>query len=171
MDNSHVPCIAVRPDCHATKVRPSGLFPSFLLRPSGSLVAGISARTRNVRQCPTWSPPCRIQVAPSVQRRKVWLTPNTGVPCSNASKTRNPLKFTGVSQTNETISAASGPKFTILWGHVDEVGLLLLNKFFFPIVDTCLSCEDKVVRWCPECRFFQSCIFSKPRATHFRPAF
>ena len=33
---------------------------------------------------------------------------------SNAAKTRNPLKFAGVPQTNETISAASGPKFTIL---------------------------------------------------------
>jgi len=52
-------------------------------------------------------------VAPSVQRRKVWLTPNAGVPCSNAAKTRNPLKFAGVPQTNETISAASGLKFTI----------------------------------------------------------
>jgi len=60
--------------------------------------------------------------------RKVWLTPNTGVPCSNAAKTRNPLKFAGVPQTNETISAASGPKFTILLGHVEEI--LLLNKFF-----------------------------------------
>jgi len=38
------------------------------------------------------------------------------------------LKFAGVPQTNETISAACGPKFTILWGHVEEV--LLLNKFF-----------------------------------------
>jgi len=37
----------------------------------------------------------------------VWL-------CSNAAKTRNPLKIAGVPQTNETISAASGPKFTIL---------------------------------------------------------
>jgi len=37
----------------------------------------------------------------------VWL-------CSNAAKTRNLLKFAGVPQTNETISAASGPKFTIL---------------------------------------------------------
>ena len=36
------------------------------------------------------------------------------VPCSNAAKTRIPLKFAGVPQTNETISAASGPKFTIL---------------------------------------------------------
>ena len=44
----------------------------------------------------------------------VWLTPTSRVPCSNAAKTRNPLKFAGVPQTNETISATSGPKFTIL---------------------------------------------------------
>jgi len=41
---------------------------------------------------------------------------------------QNRLKFAGVPQTNEMISAARGPKFTILWGHVEEV--LLLNKFF-----------------------------------------
>ena len=58
----------------------------------------------------------------------IWLTPITRLPCSNAAKTRNPLKLPG------------GPKFTILWGHVEEI--LLLNKFFFPIVDTCLICED-----------------------------
>jgi len=68
-------------------------------------------------------------MVPSVQRRKVWLTSNTGVPCSNAANTRNPLKFAWVPQINETISAASGPKFTILWRHADEI--LLLNKFFF----------------------------------------
>ena len=44
----------------------------------------------------------------------VWLTPTSRVPCSNAANTRNQLKFAGVTQTNETISAASGPKFTIL---------------------------------------------------------
>jgi len=33
---------------------------------------------------------------PSVQCRKVWLTPTTGVPCSNAAKTRNPLKLAGM---------------------------------------------------------------------------
>ena len=59
------------------------------------------------------------------------------MPCSNAAKTRKPLKVAGVPQTTETISAASRPKFTILWGYVEEI--LLLNKFF-PIVDTCLSC-------------------------------
>jgi len=40
--------------------------------------------------------------------------PTTRVPCNNAAKTRNQLKFAGVPQTNEMISAASGPKFTIL---------------------------------------------------------
>ena len=59
----------------------------------------------------------------------VWLTPTTRVTCSNAAKTRNPLKLPGMPQTNETASAARGPKFTILWGHAWEI--LLLNNFFF----------------------------------------
>jgi len=33
----------------------------------------------------------------------VWLTPTDGVPCSNAAKTRNPLKFAGVPQTRQQI--------------------------------------------------------------------
>ena len=41
---------------------------------------------------------------------------------------RNPLKFVGVPQTPEPISAASGLKFAILWGHVQEI--LLLSIFF-----------------------------------------
>ena len=49
----------------------------------------------------------------SVQRRKDWLTPTTRMPCSNSAKTPNQLKFAEVPQTNETISAASGPKFTV----------------------------------------------------------
>jgi len=47
------------------------------------------------------------------------------MPCSNAAKTQNPLKFVRVPQTPEPISAVSGPKFTILSEHVEEV--LLLN--------------------------------------------
>jgi len=50
------------------------------------------------------------------------------MPCSNASKTRNQLNVGGVPQTNETISASSGPKFTVLWGHLEDI--LMLNKFF-----------------------------------------
>ena len=49
------------------------------------------------------------------------------MPCSNAAKTRNQSTFGGVPQTNEKISAA-GPKFTILWGHLEHI--LLLNKLF-----------------------------------------
>jgi len=36
------------------------------------------------------------------------------MPCSNAAKTRNPMKFAGVPRTTGPISAASGPKFAIL---------------------------------------------------------
>jgi len=50
------------------------------------------------------------------------------VPCSKAAKTRNPLKFAGVHHTRQQISAGSGPEFTILWRHVEEV--LLFNKLF-----------------------------------------
>jgi len=77
----------------------------------------------------------------------VWLTPTTRVPCSrpNAAKTRNPLKFAGVPQTRQTISAASGRKFNVLWGRVEEI---LLFKTFFSIVDKCLSCEDTARQSC-----------------------
>jgi len=50
------------------------------------------------------------------------------MPCSNAAKTRNRLKFAGVPQTRQQIAAASRPKLTMLWGHVEEV--LLFNNFF-----------------------------------------
>jgi len=42
---------------------------------------------------------------------------------------------------------------------VEEI--LLLNKFFFPIVDTCLSCEDIARQICgmvPRWRFFASLL-------------
>ena len=50
------------------------------------------------------------------------------VSCSNAAKTRqSPLKLAGVPQTPEPISAVSGPKFAILWEHVEEV--LMFKNF------------------------------------------
>jgi len=48
-------------------------------------------------------------------------TPTAGVPCSNAVKTRNPLKLAGVPKTTGPVSTASRPKFTILWGHLEEI--------------------------------------------------
>ena len=109
----------------------------------------------------------RPAVAPSVQRRKVWLTPNTGVSCGNADKTRKPLKLAGVPQTGKPISAASGPKFTILWGHLEDI--LLLNKSF-SIVDTGLSCEDIAGQSCamvPRRRFLATfCVLYFQRAAY-----
>ena len=49
------------------------------------------------------------------------------MPCSNAAKMRNLLKFAGVPQTTGSISDASGPKFIILRGHVEDISLL--NRF------------------------------------------
>jgi len=106
---------------------------------------------------------------------KVWLVSVERRRCSNAAKTqkRNPLKFAGVPQTTGPISAASGPKFTILWEHVKEICCLTI----FPIVDTCLSWKDiarqncaMVSRWQIFVDFFASRICSEPRAARFRPA-
>ena len=99
----------------------------------------------------------------------VWLTPTTRVACSNAAKTRKPLKFVGVPQTPELISAASRPKFAILRGRVEKI--LRFNKFF-PIVDTHLSCEDSAQQSCamvPRWQFFASFlrpVFPASRVQH-----
>ena len=70
-----------------------------------------------------------------------WLASGERHRCSNECKTRNPLKFAGVPQTPQPISAVScWPKLAILWRHVEDI--LLFNKFF-TIVDTCLSCSCK----------------------------
>ena len=66
----------------------------------------------------------------------VWLTPTTRVPCSNAAKTRKPLKFAGVPQTPEGMSAVSGPYCENMWGRY------CCFTSVFPTVDTCLSCKD-----------------------------
>jgi len=57
---------------------------------------------------------------------------NVMVALPNIAKTRKPLKLAGVPQTGKPISDASGPKFTILWGHLEDI--LLLNKFFRALV-------------------------------------
>jgi len=59
------------------------------------------------------------------------------MPCSNAAKTQNPLKFAGVPQTTGSISAASGPKFTILWGHVEDMLLAVLIQL--TVIETEMS--------------------------------
>ena len=82
------------------------------------------------------------------------------MPCSNAAKTRNQLKFAGVPQTGQPVSAVSGPKFAILWGHVEKI--LLLKSFFR------LSIRD-LVAMVPRWRFlatFLRPVFSASRVQH-----
>jgi len=69
----------------------------------------------------------------------VWLTPTTWLPCSNAAKTRKPLKLARVPQTGKWSQPLLGRSSPYCGGHLEDI--LLLDKFF-PIVDTCLSCED-----------------------------
>ena len=79
------------------------------------------------------------------------------------------------SLANERISADSRPKFTILYGHVEEV--LLLNKFFSDCRYVPLLRIYSLTKLCDGAQmaifgdFFASCICSEPRAAGFRPAF
>ena len=73
---------------------------------------------------------------PSVQRRKVWLTPITRVPCSNAAKTRNPLKSMEVPKLpnrTQPLVGRSSPYCQDMWRRYCDLTS-------FPIVDTCISC-------------------------------
>ena len=102
---------------------------------------------------------------PSVQCHKVWLTPTSRV-CSNPAKMRNPWKFAGVPQTGKPISAISGPMFTILSEHVEEV--LAFNKFFSGC--RCLSSEYIARQSCamvPKWRFFCKLYFQRAACTTF----
>ena len=104
-----------------------------------SHVSTFNARTHNQRQ-PINRSISQLECGP--MPIMMVALPNTGgalcsmpqsladaeMPCSNAAKTRNPLKFAGVPQTTGWISAVRRPKFTILWGHVEDTSAL--NKFF-----------------------------------------
>ena len=62
----------------------------------------------------------------------VWL-------CSNAAKTRNPLKLAGCSKLTKRSQLLVGrrsPYCKDMWGRY------CCLTSYFPIVDTCLSCED-----------------------------
>jgi len=90
-----------------------------------------------------------------------------GALCSTSQRvTLQRLKFAGVSQTAEPISAASGRKFAILSGHVEEA--LLFIKFSFllsihPLIAKTQS--DKFVRWCADGNFLRHlCVLYFQRA-------
>ena len=99
----------------------------------------------------------------------VWLTPTTRVPCSNAAKTRNPLKLAGVPKLTKRSQALVGRSSPYCGGHLEKI--LVLNNFF-PMVDTCLSCEDIARQSCamvPRWRFlatFLRPVFASSRVQH-----
>ena len=77
--------------------------------------------------------------------RKVWLMLPTWLLCSNAAKMRKPLKVAGVPQTNERsqpLVGRSSPYCGDIWRRY------CCLTSFFPIVDTCLSCEDIALQSC-----------------------
>jgi len=88
------------------------------------------------------------------------------MPCSNAAKTRNPLKFAGVPQTTGSISAPlvgrSSPYCEDVW----RTYRCLTS--FFPIVYTCFSCEDIARQSCamvPRWQFLATfCVLHFQRA-------
>ena len=101
----------------------------------------------------------------------VWLTPTTRVACSNAARMRKPLNFAGVHKLpnrSQSLVRRSSPHCWDMW----RTYYWLTS--FFPIVDTCLSCEDSarqncamVPGWWFLCRF---CVlyFQQASSAHFR---
>jgi len=92
-----------------------------------------------VGQCPTWWSPCRTQVAPSVQRRKVWLTPATR--CCAVTLPRREARWNlqgclKLPDRSQPLVGQSSPYCEDVWRWY------CCLTSFFPIVDTCLSCED-----------------------------
>jgi len=71
--------------------------------------------------------PAEYRWRPLFERRKVWLTPNTRVPCNKAAKTQNPLTFAGVPKLpdrSQPLVGRSSPYCGDIWGDID------INKFF-----------------------------------------
>jgi len=54
---------------------------------------------------------------------KVWLASGEQRRCSKEGKMRNPLKFAGVPQTTEPISAVSEPEFALLWETCGDIAV------------------------------------------------
>ena len=123
--------------------------------------------TRNVGQCPTYGRPAEYRWRP-LFNAAVWL-------CSNAAKTRNSLKFAGcpkLANGSQPLVGRSSPYYEDMWRRYWSL------TCFFPIVDTCLSCEGRpmarqscamVPRWqffCvlyfqrAACSTFQTCILN-----------
>ena len=111
--------------------------------------------------------PAEYRWHPLFNAAKFGWRPNTGVPCSNAAKMWNPLKLAGAKLTK---------RFQPLVCRVHHIvgicgGDIAACLTFFPIVDTCLNCEDIARQSCvtvPGGDFlgFLHPVFSASRTQH-----
>ena len=124
---------------------------------------------RNMGQCPAWWSPCRTYVAPSIQRHKVWLTPTTRCRAVTLPRRESSWNLVGCSKLtkrSQPLVGWSSPYSCDVW----RIYCCLTS--FFPIVDTCLSCEDIAWQSCamvPRWRFlatFLRPVFSASRVHH-----
>ena len=105
---------------------------------------------------------------------KVWLTPTARVPCSNAVKTRNALKFAGMTKLpnrSQPLVGRSSPYYDDIWTRY--CCLIIFFRLSIHAVGAKIQ-PNKVVRWCRYGDFlaiFCVLYFSEPRAVHFKPAF
>jgi len=95
----------------------------------------------------------------------VWLTPTTSVPYSNAAKTPNRWNLQGcpkLANRSQPLVSRSSPYYEAMCRRYRCL------TSFFPIVDTCLSCEDRARQSCamvPKWRFLRP-VFAASRMSH-----
>ena len=83
-----------------------------------------------------------------------WLTPTTRVPCSNAAKTQNPLKFAmgcrKLTNRPQPLVGQSSPYCGDMWRRY-----CCLTSFIQLSIHALVAKiqPDKVVRWCPDGEF------------------
>jgi len=118
----------------------------------------------------------------TAKHRAVWLASGLRRRCSNEGKTRNPLKFAGVPQTRQQISAVN--KRSSPYSRDMLRRYCCLTSFFrlsIHAVVAKIQC-DKVVRWCADgdfvhhfcvlyfqraaCSTFQTCILNSHYLGH-----
>jgi len=85
----------------------------------------------------------------------VWLMPTTTVPCSNAAKTQNPLKFAvcpKLANRSQPLVRQTSPYYEDTWRRY------CCLTSVFPIVDACPSCEDTARQSCAMVPKWHFCI-------------
>ena len=128
-----------------------------------------TAKTRNAGQCPTWWSPCQTQMAPSVQHRKVRLTPTTRCRAVTLPRRETSWNLQGcpkLPNRSQPLVGRSLPYYEHMWRTY-----CCLTTFFLT-VDTCLSCEHiarescaMVPRWWFLATFLRP-VFSSSRLQH-----